>query len=323
MTMKENILSIPSPLGSPINLFKFSWKGTRPKETISIVAGIQGNHLDGIYLCSLLIRFLDSVEARNEPEYQLNGRINVIPAINVPAIQEGNRLWSFDELDMDLAFPGNDQGEITEQTAAAVYQHTKDSQYGIILHNGDNHYENAPHLVCLKPDSINKDFVRSLGLQNAREPVNSPTFRLCLYSQWLEQKMTSVILSAGKPNHLNIPLCETLLSRLVNSLLWTGVLVHNRKKPKKFPVRFVSHDKENFVLAGSGGFFLPLVRPGSEIKKGQKIGEISNLYSGISNESLFAKSSGHVVTLRDYPLVYEKEVVAVLLEKQKFRFWPF
>ena len=322
--MKEIILSIPSPLGSPtIDLWKFSWEGTRSKETTTIVAGLHGNHLNGIYLCSQLIRFLDTVEAGKAPGYNLNGRIKIIPAINLPAIQEGNRLWSFDGLDMDLAFSGNDQGETTEHTASMVYRHTKNSQYGIILHNGDNHYEDAPHMLCLKPDGLNKDFARSLGPLNAREPEKSPTFRLSLYSQWLDQKITSVIICAGKPNHLNISLCETLFSGIVNGLLWTGALTHNRKKPKKYPVRFNNREKEEFVFASSGGFFLPLVQPGSEVKKGQKIGEIIDLYSGITHESLLAKLSGQVVTLRDYPVVYQKEVLAILLEKQKFRFWPF
>ena len=91
--MKETILSIPSPLGPSIDLTQFSWEGTRPKETVSIIAGIQGNHLNGIYLCSRLIRFLDSVEVGKEPNYYLKGRIKIIPAVNLPAIQEGKGLW--------------------------------------------------------------------------------------------------------------------------------------------------------------------------------------------------------------------------------------
>ena len=321
--MQETILSIPSPVGSPVDLSKFSWGGTRPGKTTSIVTGIHGNHLNGIYLCSQLIRFLNSIETGKEPNYNLKNRIEVIPAINLSAIQEGNRMWSFDNLDMDLTFPGNDQGEITERVANAVYHHTKDSQYGIILHNGDNHYEDAPHLVCLKPDGLTKDFARSLGLTNVREPENSPTFRLCLYNQWLEQKISSIILCGGRPNHLNIPLCETLFSGLVNSLLWTGALTHNRKKPKKYPVRFNNRNKEQFVFASSGGFFLPLIQTGSEVNKGQKIGEIVDFYSGVTLESLLAKSSGYVVTLRNYPMVYQKEVLVVMLDNQKFRLWPF
>ena len=78
----------------------------------------------------------------------------------------------------------------------------------------------------------------------------------------------------GVENLVN--LCENLFSGLINSLLWAGVLINKRKKIKKYPVRFNKLNKEQFIFAGSGGIFLPLVKPGSEVKKGQKIGEMGN-----------------------------------------------
>lgn len=195
--MKETILSIQSPLGPPTELVQFTWRGAQPKNTISIVSGIQGNHLNGIYLCSRLVGFLNSVESGKEPGYYLKGVIKIIPTTNLPAIQEGKGLWSFHDLDMNLAFPGNDQGEVPEQIAATVCRQTKDSQFGIILQSGDTHYDDAPHLLCLNPDGLAKDFARSLAIKNAREPKISSTFRLCLYDQWVDQMITSVILSAG------------------------------------------------------------------------------------------------------------------------------
>jgi len=154
--VKETILSIESPLGPPIELVQFTWRGAQPKNTISIVSGIQGNHLNGIYLCSRLVRFLNSVESGKEPGYYLKGVIKIIPTTNLPAIQEGKRLWSFHDLDMNLAFPGNDQGEVPEQIAATICRQTKDSQFGIILQSGDTHYDDAPHLLCLNPDGLAK-----------------------------------------------------------------------------------------------------------------------------------------------------------------------
>ncbi len=47
------------------------------------------------------------------------------------------------------------------------------------------------------------------------------------------------------------------------------------------------------------------------------------MYSGTVIDSPLAQSDGYLVTLRDYPVVYQKEVLAVLLKKQKFSFWPF
>ena len=320
--MKETVLSIQSPLGPPTELAQFTWRGTQPKKTIAIVSGVQGNHLNGIYLCSRLVRFLNSVESGNEPGYYLKGVIKIIPTINLPAIQEGKGLWSFHDLDMNLAFPGNDQGEVPEQIAATVCRQTNDSQFGIILQSGDTHYDDDPHLLCLNPDGLAKNFARSLAIKNAREPKTSSTFRFCLYDQWVDQMITSVILSAGKPNHLDIPLCENILPGLINSLLWSEVLGHNQKKPIKYQMKFNRQSNEEFVTSHAGGFFIPTVKLGSEVTKGQKIGEIVDIHSNTTLESILSSSNGYLVTLRHHPMVYQSELLATLLGKPKFPFWP-
>ena len=224
-------------------------------------------------------------------------------------------------MDLNLAFPGNEQGEVTEQIADSVCRHTKDSQFGVIIQSADLNYNDAPHLFCLNPDSLAKDFAKSLGVQNAREPINSPTFKLSLHSHWIDEMITSVVLSAGKANHLDITLCENILPGLINSLLWAGALGNDQKKRIKYRVRFNKQNKETFVSSHAGGFFLPKVTLGSEIKKGQRIGAIFDIHSNATLESIIANSSGYLVTLRNHPIVYQKEVLAVLLGKSKFRFW--
>ena len=134
--------------------------------------------------------------------------------------------------------------------------------------------------------------------------------------------MTPVILSAGKSDHLDISLCETILPGLINSLLWTRVLGNDRKKPIKYQLRFNRQDKERFISSHAGGFFLPIVKLGSEIKKGQKIGDIVDIHSNTILESILADSSGYLVTLRNHSIIYQREVLAVLLGKPKLRFWP-
>ena len=67
---------------------------------------------------------------------------------------------------------------------------------------------------------------------------------------------------------------------------------------------------------------MPIVKLGSEVTKGQKIGEIVDIHSNTTLESIFSSSSGYLVTLRNHPMVYQREVLAILLGKQKFPFWP-
>ena len=67
--MKEKILSLPSPFGGNLEIYKNIWgKSTEP---LSIVSGLQGDHLNGLFLNSHLTQFLDSVVEGIDPNYNL------------------------------------------------------------------------------------------------------------------------------------------------------------------------------------------------------------------------------------------------------------
>ena len=59
--------------------------------------------------------------------------------------------------------------------------------------------------------------------------------------------------------------------------------------------------------------FLKEVKVGNELKKGQKIGEVRDLYSGKRLEIITSPEDGFLITLRQYPIVYEKEPIATIL----------
>ena len=149
--MKEKVLTIPTPFGAPLTLYKNTW-GKSGNETLAIVSGLHGDHLNGMVLSSRLSQFLDNVVEGSDPNYTLKGQVISFPVVNLNAIQSGSRLWPYDGMDMGLAFPGNPQGETSEALASAVLQHTADSYWGIILQSALPHYEDAPHIQTLKLD---------------------------------------------------------------------------------------------------------------------------------------------------------------------------
>ena len=59
--------------------------------------------------------------------------------------------------------------------------------------------------------------------------------------------------------------------------------------------------------------FLKEVKVGNFLKKGQKIGEVRDIYSGKRLEELTTPEDGILITLRQYPIVYEKEPIAIIL----------
>ncbi len=94
-------------------------------------------------------------------------------------------------------------------------------------------------------------------------------------------------------------------------------------KEEKNTVRFFGQKGERKILTAAAGMFFPEIEAGDRLKKGEKIGEVRDIYSGKPLQEFTAPEDGIAITLRQYPLVYEKEPVAVILTGGKNRFWPF
>jgi uncharacterized protein len=313
--VKEKVISIPTPFGASLDLYKNTWG--KSGDTLSIVSGLQGDHLNGMYLNSRLSQFLDSVVEGIDPHYTLKGRVVSFPVVNLNAIQSGSKLWPYDGLDMDLAFPGNPQGETTEALASAIYTHTADSYWGCILQSAPPHYEDAPHIQTLEVDGRIKKLCRDLQIETARK-INESTKANLLY-HWHVRDIAAVTLSAGSPRTLNRPQCETLFQGIVNFMVAEKILQNKRKLKldKNAKSHFYEANDELVILASKAGMFLKEMKVGTAVQKGQQIGEIRDIYSGKRLEAITATASGFLVTLRQYPIAYEKEPIATILIPKK------
>jgi len=68
-----------------------------------------------------------------------------------------------------------------------------------------------------------------------------------------------------------------------------------------------------FINADASGFFMPQVRHGDYVKKGQLVGFIADSLNGVTKEELFSPVDGMVFTLREYPVVNEGSLIARIL----------
>lgn len=311
--MKEKVLSIPTAFGAQLELYKSSWG--KSGETLSIVSGLQGDHLNGMYLNSRLSMFLDSVVEGTDPNYTLKGRVVSFPVANLNAIQSGSKLWPYDSMDMELAFPGNPQGETIEALASAIYTHTNDSYWGLILQSARLHYADSPHLQAIKLDGRIKKLCRDLKIKAARKI--HPTASL-LYN-WQALGIVAATLSVGSARTLNRPQCETLFQGIVNFMVAEKILRDNKtiRHEKINKPQFYEANDEVPVLANSAGMFLKEIKVGATVHAGQQIGETLDIFSGKRLEEIKAPADGLVITLRQYPIVYQKEPLAIILTKKK------
>lgn len=320
--MKEKIFSLQPPLGEPVDLYKNVWEGGTFRETLSIVGGLQGDQLNGLYIASQLCRFLQRVEEGREQGYRITGRIQLFPLVNMQAVQSGSRLWPYDNLDPDMAFPGNAKGETTERLCDTIYKHTAGSEYGLLLHNDD--YEQFPHVQIYRADRALCNLARGFGLKTVRELKTMPCQQLKLISHWRDGGVRALLLTGGKNNSIDPTLCDTLFLSVINFMLATGVLSHSERKERKQEIDFYGPENECAVMSSHAGLFLPRVRIGDTLKEGQKLGELRDIYSGETIAEPVAPKNGVLVTLRNHPVVYEREPLATLLTEKKTNwYWPF
>ncbi len=320
--MKKEFFSTQTPLGETLSLYKNFWEGPELSETLAIVSGLQGDRLNGLIAASRLSRFLGDIAQGRKPEFKITGNIQIFPIVNLPALSEGSAAWSYDNLDADRAFPGLEEGDLTETLCHAVLQQTAQSDYGIILQTAEPHYTDAPHIKMVSAHL--KSLARNLDLRVAREIAEFPALTLQLIKQWDALGMAAFILSAGTPGVVDPAQSDILFESVLNFMLVTGFLSHTHRKGHKRELDFYPAKNECTLLTKYSGIFLPKSKVGNWMSVDQPLGEVVDLYSGEVLETVTAREEGFLVTLRMHPLVHEKEPVAVLLTRKSKRwFWPF
>jgi predicted deacylase len=326
----EKILSLPSPVGNPNHLCKVSFTGDATEdETLSIVSGLHGDQLTSLYISSCLIRFLEleTVALGNNSAFQLTGNVQIFPMVNVNALENGSRLWPYDGLDMDLAFPGNSRGEASEKISRALMSHTVNSTMALLVKTASAHYHDAPHIQCFQPNRSIKKMARALGLAKARELLEeSSRFKLQLFYQWRMNNIPALIISAGTAGEINTQYADQVVKGIINLMPQSGILSANSNsetQPTAPHLTFFNSRQEQKIQNQYAGLFIAQAVVGDSLTKGQKIGEVQDIYSGKIIEEIIVRQAGVLLTLRRQPLVYENELIASLAPEEKTGIWPF
>ncbi len=322
--MKDEILSTRSPLGDPIYFYKNIWEGKNPGKSLSIVAGLQGDSLNGVWVAAKLSRFMREITEGRETGYQLTGSVQIFPVVNIRAVESASQSWSFDNLNMDMAFPGNESGDLNEKLSGALMRHTSDSTYGLILQTGGEHYDDYPHLKLFSSSRHKRRLAGYFNLAIGRTVQNIPPRNLHLASHWEDNGVQAFLISAGRAKSVDHHICDLIFEGIVNFMLEAGLLTHSAIKSRKSDIRFYDPESELILPAPESGLFKAEVDVGRQLKEGQTLGHMVEIYSGDTIAQVIAPENSRLVSLLHHPLVYKQEPLAVILTEKKRRWlWSF
>jgi predicted deacylase len=242
---------------------------------VVLIAGNHGDEWEGQLGLGELIRKL-------EPS-QIKGRLIILPSANFPAAMAATRTSPIDGSNMNRAYPGDQDGDITHQIAFWI-EHVllPGNDYAIDLHSGGSSLMYTPSaLMTRERDGEDTYFKRCLDLMEAfGAPVSyiaaAPQGGGRTFSSACRRNGIVVIgTELGGAGSLSQTTMEVARSGLLRALSHVGLLQKDVPIPPPRKTRLTELGGDDYyVYASDPGVYEPLVEPGDEVEANQPAARI-------------------------------------------------
>ena len=297
----------------PASLRQFAFHRS-PGPKLLITGGVHGDEFEPI---AAIRRLIDLFETDAEEVAGFGGEVIFVPIVNGPAFLRGHRCAE-DGLDLARTCPGNPEGSITEQTAAALSELIESADFYVDLHTGGMEYSVTPLAgYTLHRDAQVLEIQRRMG-KSFNLPVVWGT------AGDLDGRSLSVARDAGIPaiycEYLGSATCsdsgvEDYVQGCLNVMSELGFL------DRELPPSRIEHIIED-PAPGSGhmqvcnpspvtGFFEPAVKVGQIVSAGDCLGTVFAM-DDHTPHAIRSPQGGIVITLRTFSRVREDESVGVV-----------
>jgi len=263
--------------------------GTGP--TVLFVGGNHGGEYEGPVTLLKLSRSL-------EPN-QVQGRVIILPALNLPAVLAGERVSPIDGLDMNRSFPGKYNGTITEIIAHYVHAAILPLCDAVIdLHSGGYSLNLSPYnsMHYLPNEGLRQRTMAALKAFNAPISLVMREFTGEGLLDYAVERMGKIFLCAeiGGQGTLSPSQLQIAETGVQNILKHFNIIEGNLPEPN---TRLMEVPKaENFIYANSSGIFEAFFELGDDIQIDQPIGQIHHPEDPTTIPDI-------LVTLRDGTLI--------------------
>lgn len=310
--MIEDIVSIGLPVDENYRIQKMRIipnKEMHNPKRICIVTGTHGDELEGQYVCYLLNALLQ------EHVDQLDGIVDIYPALNPMGIMSITRGIPGFDLDMNRIFPGTLDSSMVESAAAGIIADMEGADMCIDIHASNIFLREIPQVRISEMTAkelvpyakkLNIDFIWVHQAATVLESTLAHTLN--------SRGVKTLVVEMGVGMRITKEYANQLLDGILCVMKEIGIWKGNTITPKE-PI--LSLDKNvAFINASSAGLFVPEVLHGARVEKGDLIGELTDPLTGKVLEKITSPCCGMVFTLREYPIVDEGSLIARILERK-------
>jgi hypothetical protein len=304
----EEICSIELPTGESVGVHRRRFVGA-PGPRVAIVAGVRGDTPEGTRVAHAVGAHLRANHER------LVGTVDVYPCVNPLAAHHGARAWPAFDLDLNRRFPGRSDGHAPDRVAQTLLAEVRGCEQVIELRGAHPAFreETQAHVRADQAVALERAMRANVRVVWRKSGANQGVGTLAAELPGL------LCLEGGVGNRLTDGVGLELRDGVLNLLVVLGVLPEDNLPfhwaAIQRPVVATDEDVVR-VRATRAGLFLPYGKMWAAMHVGDPLGEVVDPISGDTREIVGAPVAGHVLALREQPVVYPGSLVARIVAAQ-------
>ena len=300
-------IDVPAGSDAALNIPVAVFHGAKPGPVLALVSGAHGTEYTSIIALEKVIGLLNPAE--------LSGTVIVVPLINIPSFeQKVPHLNPIDQKSMNRFYPGKMDGTQTERASYMITkQVVEQSDHLIDFHGGDLDESLRPYgywtkTGYTKQDDISREMLIAFGLDHIIISTDRPKDPQA--SRYLENTATT----RGKPSiTVEAGHAGTVETDDVNALVNGSLSVMRYLKMLPGQPTTIEHpvwiEKVLTVTSDQTGIFYPLVKRGTWVEQGMKLGYVTDYLGKVILEAR-APSSGVVLYICAVPSMTKGATIA-------------
>lgn len=300
-------LEVPAGVDAAANIPVIVVNGAKPGPVLALVSGAHGTEYASIIALEKLIPALNPAE--------LSGTVVILPLVNIPSFeQKVPHVNPVDNKSMNRFYPGKADGTQTERASFLITKEVVDRcDYLIDYHGGDLDESLRPYSYWAptgkeKQDRTSKEMVLAFGLDHIIIWRDRPTDISA--TRYLDNTATvrgkpSIVVEAGHAGTVE----TDDVALLVNGTLSTMralKMIPGEPHAIENPVWL---EKIIDVTSDLEGIFYPLVKRGTYVQEGMKLGYVTDFFGKTIFEAR-APAAGVVLHLNAVPSLKKGDNIA-------------
>jgi len=257
--------------------------GKRPGPVLAVVAGAHGTEYASIVAVERLIGLLDAS--------QVSGKVILVPLVNLASFeQKVPHLNPVDGKNMNRMYPGKPDGTQTERASWLITQQVvEQSDYLIDLHGGDLDESLRPYSYWIKAgrerqDEVSREMALAFGLDHviiSADRPKDPAASRYLDNTAATRGKPAIVVEAGHAGTVEPDDVEALVRGCLSVMRHLKML-EGAPQPVDHPVWI---DRLANITSEQTGIFYPLVRRGTYVEAGMKLGYVTDYFGRIVYEA--------------------------------------